>query len=174
MSRRYYQSLEYSPFINVLTDDGLIDGDFLATGDYSVTPEDFYFQCPVNAYVEINKIRIVVSDGGSPTRTEYGNLGSALTNGVRAYFKPFSQDEYEVTPSLRPIKSNEDFENIANNLDKIDYATNDDSRDYEIVLGSPIRLDQGDAFIIRLNDDFTGLTSHRFIIHGTEVGIDLT
>lgn len=171
LKRQYLESVPGSPFINVLTDDGLPTGNFLATGDYSVTPQDFFFQAPLGSYVIINRIRFIVSDSGAPPgRNEYGNLGVALANGIRAFFDPVDEPEYEVTPGLRAIVANQDFERFATGLDVINYTGND-SRAYDIFLPGGIRLDGGDKFILRLNDSFTGLVAHQFALLGTERGI---
>ena len=170
LERQYFESIPGSPFVNVLTDDGLPTGNFLATGDYSVTPQDFFFQAPLNSYVEIQHLRIIVSDVGPPGRNEYGNLGVPLANGIRAFFDPLNALEYEVTPGLRPILANQDFERFATGLDIISY-TGDDSRAYDIFLPGSVKLGGGDKFILRLNDNFTGLVDHQFAILGTERGL---
>ena len=170
MSRQYFQSLEPQPFINVLTVDGTPTGDFLANGDYSSTAQDFSFTCPPDVYVEVDELRIIVSDGGTPSRTEYGSLSAGLAVGVRAFYQQFGEPEEDVTPALRPIQANQDFERIATGLDLIKYSGTD-SRAYSVPLNGAIKLNPSDLFAIRLNDDFTGLVDHQFVIIGSSRGL---
>ncbi len=139
-----------------------------AIGDYSSTPQSFRIS-DSTGWGEIHRIIIMLQDSGSFDMELYGN-GLALTNGVRVFLKNGS-DEVIQEYTAFPILSNADWMGHC-----YDYAHSDIGQGDEVgsirwtfsKAGQPVivKFDQGEYLEVYLNDDFTGLTHHRFTVQG--------
>jgi len=146
------------------TGDGL--GTVEATGNYSVTPEEFYVQPPAGEVWVVNNLIFYIRDTGFMQAGEYGNTGSALTNGISIRHIDDSGTLADITNG-EPLLVNTDLDAICAEFRKTDYAgiaeaivgIIDFDRD-----GSPVRLvgDDNGRLVVALNDNFTGLDGHRF------------
>lgn len=61
-------------------------GDLQINDNGSVTPIDFKWQ-PSSGVWLMTELRVVLADGATPGMTEFGDLGSALTNGLQLIIK---------------------------------------------------------------------------------------
>ncbi len=64
-----------------LSDNGASNGNKNMNGNYSITPDEFYFTVANGPGAIINRLVFHVEDTTGMQYEEYGNLGSALTNG---------------------------------------------------------------------------------------------
>ena len=159
---------ERSFFIRQGTTDGLIDGDGSANIDGSVTPVNFYITPNAGDLMEVVELSIELSDGGTPSIDEYGNIGSALTNGVQI----FLERDGVATPLGLPIVDNRGLINLGPELTYIELAANErvvkatfNIRDFA---KNGVTLDSttGDKLGIIIQDDLSTLIEHSVIMKG--------
>jgi len=147
-------------------------GDGLGTknlnGNYSSAPTDFYFE-PSRGRYEVYSLLIAISDAASFSQGDYGAIAGGLTNGVKFFIKNFGQAEVQIMAGVN-FKSNYNFLSIAHDTTLSSFAGGAQTLASEIDLiktfGTPLVLNKGDRFIVRLNDDLTGLISHIFAFGG--------
>ena len=113
-----------------------------------------------------------VEDGGSIDSGSYGN-GIALTNGIRVYLKN-SSDEVMQEFTAFPIKTNAHWAAHCHDLTVHDFGTGNGLESIRWTFsksGQPIivKFDQGEYFEVYLNDNFSGLVNHTFIVQGKYV-----
>ena len=143
-------------------------GTFDATGDYSgasainlkVTP-------PAGQVYDLHRVIVGIADT-TMTAAKYGGI-AAITNGVIVTVKNASGVIYTLTAFA--IKSNGDWKRHCHDLLPEDYgaAANVISIRWTFAkTGAPITVsgDAGEYLNFALSDNFTGLTSHTFVVQG--------
>lgn len=141
-----------------------------ATGDYSVTPETFYIAPAAGEVFRINRLLILVEDTAGMEADEYGNLGSALANGITARVHNGTATVVDLTDGI-PITTNAEWGALCYDVDLKTWGTGNEFLLVRWTLaaaGVPIRLD-GDAteaLELVLNDNLTGLVAHKFLAQG--------
>lgn len=160
-----------------MTDQGDGSGDNSYVGDYSVTPKTLYLTPGPNvgsgSTIQLHRMIISIMDGNGMTATEWGNLGSALTNGLE--FKVLRKGvDQGIFAGINP-KSNASWGALCFDVDIKTWGQvpTDDilvARWTFAKSGAPIRLHYGDEFQINLNDDFTGLVKQHFLVQGIDEG----
>lgn len=156
-----------SHFFRYLDTVGDGTGTMNANGDYSATAQDFFFQPAFGVYVF--RMIIMIEDTNGMRAEEYGNLGVALNNGY-TIMKKDSDDivQLDINDSVS-IKTNAEIGRSGFETDIKSWGAGD-----EVLLagckfadtGAPLELDRNDKLVVTLNDDFTGLIEHFFMVQG--------
>lgn len=156
-------------YLNLTGDGSLVDSNM--NGNYSASLVDFY-NLVTSAY-DVYTILTTISDNGSFNQTDYGAIPTGtITNGLKFFI--YNANFNLTIPLLRGkgfTKNHEWFEfttdasisTFAGTSQTLKVAFNV-LKDY----GLPLRLNPGDKFIVRLNDNFTGLVSQTVTLLGTQ------
>ena len=152
-------------FINV-TDDGLPTGNSDMTVDGSVTPVEFWIQPPSGTTYNMLIATLGIGDMANLSQTDYGNL-PMLTNGVEFFFELNGV----TLPTTAPIKSNSEAIGLVSSVDFIEFSGNVRvMRLSEPFLafskGIVLNGDTNDRFVVKIQDDLTGLIQHTEGIRG--------
>ncbi len=145
-------------------------GNEQVTGDYSTTPTQFHYN-PAKQ-IAVYTLNCQLATVKLPKPEQYGDL-PALTNGIIVV--PHDVNNVPLrTPDVSPIMSNMDWHMLAHEFHY--WQTGKGLFVYKAsfrmdVAGGPLLLDGriGEHYDVLLNDDFTGLASHRFTIEGREI-----
>ena len=150
-------------------------GEKLATGDYSVTPQEFKIAPEPGEIFSIGTMIISLCDdlihAGS-----YGSMAKGpLDNGIRILLKRGTKVALDITENF-PIKVVADWARLAFNAELKVWGSGQNNQ-FLIVRwtyerdGSPVTLsgDRNESLVLVLNDDFSHLTDHRFHIRGRTV-----
>ncbi len=137
-------------------------------GNYTVPTDFFYIS---TSRFDIHSIVIMVSDAASFGQTDYGAIASGLLNGVTFWVNiPGTGDVRLLTPD--PIKFNYDWYTVTEHASITTFSGSAQTLviSFEIMndFGIPLTLFTGWKFIVRLNDNFTGLLRHTFHLRGTK------
>lgn len=157
------------PFVRYLDTNGDGTGTKEAIGNYSVTPDTFFIQPATNEIMNIGSLLLHVAGGTAFGISEYGNIGTPLTVGVVINIT-INGSTIAFTNS-HPLKSNGDLMHIANSFDIHAFKNLETSIAARITneafgTGLILKGYTNDKLEIILNDDFTTLTSHDFIVTG--------
>lgn len=147
-------------------------GEVNAIGNYSVTPNTFFAKpSPTQDYV----IRLVsIHFTFSGTQLAYNNYAAiaALTNGITIKSVGDEGTILDLTNG-QPIKQNDNFVHFGTGLDTVNFSGNFVSITAEFLfsddrINAPITIKGGnnEQLNINLNDDFTGMLDHHFIVKG--------
>lgn len=159
-------------FSRFLDDTGYGGGVTAAIGNYSAAKKDFKISPRPGNVFRIRRAVITIGDETVSVQDGYGG-GSALTNGVRFFVKSNRNPTLWLDDG-QPIKTNSNWVARTHNVG-VGYAETAGNRKILRLLwdfvgsgGVPIRLNgtYGESLIIRLNDDFTFLTKHHYIVQG--------
>lgn len=157
------------PVIRPLTVNGDTTGTFNAIGNYSVTSQDFYYEVPAGSDFLFSQLTISLSTAsGTFNQVDYGSIAGGITNGLKIFLR-LAGNEIQILAS-QVIKTNADFYVLTFNVEKSIFAGTpqtlvaafDLNKDY----GAPLVLEAFDRIIVRCNDDFTSLSSHKFVARG--------
>ena len=152
-----------------LSDNGASNGNKNMNGDYSITPDEFYFTVANGPGAIINRLTFHIEDTTGIQYEEYGNLGSALTNGYTIKVKDDSGSDVLDLCDGTLIKSNADIGKYCYDIGIIGVGAGDDMLQARWTLsktGQPLFLPNGYRLSITLNDDFTGLIEHEIMVQG--------
>lgn len=163
-----------------MTTGGDQTGTFNAIGDYSSTSDDFYVQPPAAEDYMISSLDItIVDDRINPEG--YGAM-DALTNGVSIV--TVLQGVTYIAGAGTNITSNRGWMSISDDVQYVDWGLPIEEKmmrcriDFGKFYADPQRPQPDgvgglmllghteDKLIIRLNDDFTDLSGHYFIVRG--------
>lgn len=155
------------PVVQKLTDTGFetVGANTNFNGDYSVTPEDAFLQAPTGARILINALIIAITDSGTFSDTDYGNIVGGLTNGILTVVE---FNGVEVTNPAQTINTNRELFGVDSDAQIAAYSANERTLVARFNFQSPLVLNGNtdDKFILRLNDDMTGLDLHEFLLYG--------
>lgn len=164
-------SVQGRPTQFFLTASGNGQGVFNLNGDYSAAPTDFYYQATSTYY--IHSLLVSISDSAGFNQTDYGAITSGtVVNGVKMFIKPNGLAEIPLLSGIG-FKYNYEWLQVTPHtiLTQFSGLPETLSVDFDIVAdyGMPITMNVGDRFIIRLNDNFTGLVNHTFGLRGRKI-----
>jgi len=152
-----------------LSDDGTTTGNKSAIGDYSGAAEEWYLEAAAGQRLHVHRLLIGYEDAGGGTAEEYGNIGSALTNGIELEVRDEDDVvEMDLTDSV-PIKSNGQWAVVCHDAQRKDWGAGDDLYTVRWTFakaGDDILLQPGWKLVVKLNDSFVGLVSHYFLAQG--------
>ena len=144
-----------------------------AVGNYSAGVEEFYIEPAATVSYRVHRLIISLEDTTGMQADEYGNLAAALTNGVSIQEKDGSGVITDFTDSL-PIKTNAGWGALCYDVDVKSWGQTPTN---EFLLarfsfdkfgeGLWLTGELGEYLTVVLNDDFTGLISHKFLAQGT-------
>jgi hypothetical protein len=170
----YVTSPAMSLLIRYLDTDGDGGGTDNANGNYASAADDFYIENALGAEggqtYEIHRMIVSAQDTASMQAQEYGNLGAALTNGIRIYVDQGGGDGETAIDGGLAIKSNAEWGRLCYDVEVKSWGSGN-----EMLLvrwtfskaGDPLILRQKNSkLIVRLNDDFSGLIDHHFMVQG--------
>ena len=140
-----------------------------ANGSYAAGVE-FYIQPPSWECYRLERMIVSITDGGPLSADKYGGLGAALTNGVEVYTANASGTLVDMTDAV-PITTNAAWARQCYDLDADTFGSGDDYVSVRWTFskaGYPVVLDgsKSERFVVKLNDDLTGITSQYFQVQG--------
>ncbi|MFA6060723.1 MAG: hypothetical protein WC756_21180 [Taibaiella sp.] len=148
--------------------DGL--GTYNLNGNYAAAPTDFYYKA--TSQYDIHSLLIVITDGAKFNQPDYGAITGGVTNGVKLFVRPAGSAADIALLSGVAVKQNHEWLSLTHdtNITSFEGLPQTLMVNFNIVTdyGKPITLGIGDKFIVRLNDDFTGLISHTFGLRGVK------
>ena len=145
-------------------------GSINANGDYSSAAGIFYIQPSINENYRIARMLVSIEDTAGMQADEYGNIGSALTNGITLRKQNDLGTIVDYTDS-NPVKTNSQWGGFCYDVDLKTWGAGN-----ELIVvrwtftraGQFIRLSGQDSerLEIVVNDNLTGLVSHKFLAQG--------
>lgn len=147
---------------------GVVD----AVGNYLATPQDFLIKPDVGRYI-IARLIVTVGDTPGMHAQEYGNLDSALLNGIAVGVYDDEGLVYNLTDPNFPVTTNANWGSTCYDVDIKSWGQTPTD---ELLLvrwtfartGKDIDLRSwlGEKLVVTLNDNFTGLQAHHFMAQG--------
>lgn len=146
-------------------------GDQNAAEDYSVTPQEFYFQ--PTTHVDLHRLIIHIEDTSGMQAQEYGNLGAALANGytVKIIDDDGTTELMDLCNGIL-ITTNANLGRTCYDVDVKTWGAGNEVLQCRWTFakaGQPLRLNQGQRISITFNDDLSGLIEHYFMVQGYAV-----
>lgn len=155
-----------NPTFTFLTDDGLPSGNINAIGDYSAVAQEFSFSPFVDTV--ISSLAVKMSGSGTYGTEVYGNAVGPLTNGIDVLLRVGGQ---EGSPFINPVFKNWDW--IAQANEGAPALGSGQAPDTFITVFDFTALERGgflmeplkgDFIKFTLNDSFTSLDNHNFVL----------
>ncbi len=156
------------------TGKGATTGHTNAVADYSTATgtsgESFILKPTSTQAFRINRMMVHIQDTGAFAAEEYGNLGSALTNGVVVRVATSTGTVFALT-DVNPVKTNAEWARHAYDVRIDTWSVGDEfltSRWSFWKSGYPLRIDgsDGEYLEVYLQDSCTGLVEHNFFVSG--------
>lgn len=142
-----------------------------ANGDYSVTPQEFYFLAP--RPIDIHRMILHIEDTSGMQAQDYGNITGGLTNGYRIVCKDADENEIADYTDGLVIQTNAQIGRICYDVDLKTWGAGNEALQARFTTakaGSPVRLRTNMRISITYNDDLTGLIEHYVMLQGYESG----
>ncbi len=140
-----------------------------AVGDYSSTMTHFGITDP-NRHFHINRMLVQIEDAGAFATNGYGAIAAGvITNGVKVQLVNENEELMVDFTDGVFIKSNNDWARACYDVKLENWATGNGAIHVRWTFrnaGYPIRVDKGHHFEVVLNDNFTALVSHYFMVEG--------
>lgn len=155
------------PVVRFLTSAGGVSD---AIGNYAATPTDFFHEVPAGHVFTVHSMCIQISDNTNFNQTDYGAIVGGLTNGIKFFIRSKGVDVPLLASQV--VKRNNDWARITSDMRLTQWASTPQTLIVnlapEIRMGLPFTVSSvnEERVIVRLNDDFTGLTAHTFAIGG--------
>ena len=158
------------PLYRLLDENGDGAGNTNANGDYSLAEGLFFIQPLPGEVMQISRMFIAVHDSGGMQAQEYGNLGSALANGITIRVSDDSGVITDLTSGISVV-SNAEWGVHCYDVDLKSWGAGDDLLLVRWTFeedGQPIRLvgDNNERLEAVFTDSLVGLIHHRFIVRG--------
>lgn len=157
----------FSRFLDIT---GLGTGNKNAAGDYSSGVQDFKIAPRSNKIFRIASLTVFIQDSEDIAQSGYGAV-SGLTNGIRV-FVTSDRNETLYLDDGEPIKTIMHWTQRSSNLNNDFSITTPRNpillRWNFLEAGVHVRLNGflNEALVVRLNDDFSDLTDHKFLVQG--------
>ena len=142
-----------------------------AIGDYSSAQGEFYIESPSSpkTWTAVNRMLAFIEDSSGFSADNYGDSASPLTNGIRLVVKdPQGAEVLDLTGG-QTIKSNAQWGQHCYDAQNVSYGVGNDFvavRWTFVKSGNPVILQPGHRMSILLDDSFTFLVSHTFLVQG--------
>lgn len=140
------------------------------TGDYSSVATTAIYMPAHGAIVNISNLIVYIEDNGTIDAEVYGALASQLTNGIDVTLTDWEGNSTSLTADEN-IKTNGEWSKYAFGIERKAWGIGNEyimaRWDFE-AFHKKLRFEGrlGEALNITLNDDFTGLVKHNFLIQG--------
>ena len=164
----------FSRFLDTVGDGS---GTTNAVGNYSGGEEVFFIAPAITENFEVSRMIVSAEDTTGFQAQEYGNLGSALGTGI--VVRVSDADGVKFILTEEPVTTNANWGTYCFDADVKSWGSGNElllARWTFALSGTPVRLNPGDKLEVVLNDDFSGLISHRFLTQGvtqvTNVSVD--
>jgi hypothetical protein len=160
-----------SPIFRYLDTAGDGSGTKEVLGDYSVTPDDIYIEPPDTWNYYISRMIVTVVDGTLNNADLYGGLGGALSNGISVLKTSGATTLSDYTDGL-PVKTNGNWATLCHDVTvHTGFANGNDYQTIRWTLARSggivmLRSAFSERLVVRVNDDFSGLVSHLFMVQG--------
>lgn len=135
-----------------------------AMGDYSNDKTEFVLTNETKKYMFVSNMIIIVEENGSFKYNRYGN-NIILKSGIKAYYTKNGEKHYIFGNEI-PIKTNKDFLYYNCNIERKDFDSAHKFQKISFKFSDNIVLGRDDKIVIELNDDFSNLEGHTFLIDG--------
>jgi hypothetical protein len=156
-----------APAGRLLSTNGDETGTIQAIGNYSATPTTFYFQTPANQAFRWDEIRVLYTDGGVFDVGKFGNNGTILSGVAFQYLDPTLAEVSKLQGGLR-VLTNGGWE-LLGTTRYVDYGDGDNGLSATVPLIGGAFCPTGYRISVTLQDNFTFLTSMRFMVFGSRV-----
>lgn len=163
-----FDQSDFTPFRRFLDTNGDGTGIKSANGNYLLTPTEFFIQPAMDDVMTLSLLMPSIGDAGKFGSSDYGAM-TMLTNGILVQKTDSVGAVLEDLTDQVPIKCNGHWlANAGNSTQDDDPAAADNWMTISWSLGKrlPVVLRHQECFVLKLNDDFTGLTSHMFKVEG--------
>ncbi len=138
-----------------------------ANGDFSGAAQDFLITPNNSQYFSIHRLIVEITDAGPIDAGRYGN-NIILTNGITLLLLEGATIITDFTDGM-PVFTNATWAKFCYDVLNTDFGAGDNYVQAHWTFtrgGAPLRLPSGRSLALRLNDDFTGLISHTFLVQG--------
>jgi hypothetical protein len=170
---------DYNPelLFRYLDSNGDGTGDKNVVGNYSTDASSFYIQPPPNTEYHIERLIVAIRDGAGFRAERYAGLGAALTNGIDIQKRDTGgRILYSFLDGV-PIRTNGDWGRLCYDVDLKTWGAGDDFLLVRFTIGKSgghLHLDgsKNENLAITLNDDFTALNDHFFLVQGYVISED--
>lgn len=140
-----------------------------AAGDYSGGVTNFLIAPPAGDIYAINRMIVQIRDAGTIDAGSYGN-NLTLANGILVQYHDNSGLVTDLTSGI-PIETNADWGRVCYDVQEVSFGSGDNYIGIRWTFGksgAPLVLkgDEGDELRVVLNDDFSELTGHYFMVQG--------
>ena len=147
----------------------LMNGSIQGVGDYSSAPHELTYTCRTGRQnLHIERMIVYIEDVGSFPTDKYG-YNVVLTNGIHVAVHSADETEQVDLDGGQNIFTNAQWAAVCYDVNFLNLGSGNDSLSVRWTFanaGSPIILKSGEHFTVTLNDDFTGLEAHTFMIQG--------
>jgi len=135
------------------------------------TPFRFYAEAQAGQILRIARLLVHIEDATVWSAANYGNLAAALTVGITVHTEDSSGATIIDLTNGDPVKSNADWGKFCYDVSYVAFGAGNDflqARWTFTKSGQYIRLDgdTGDNLAVVLNDNFSGLVTHKFLVQG--------
>ena len=142
-----------------------------AVGNYLATADDFRITCKTGSQkLHIFRMVVYIEDAGKFVSDKYG-YDLALVNGVHVTVRDADDTELKHLDGAVPVLTNAQWGGLCYDTRVDQYGTG--SANGSLVVrwtfantGKLVSLSSGQYFSVELNDDFTGLIDHTFMVQG--------
>ena len=155
-----------------LRDDG---GSIHAIGNYLAVPEHFTWVPETHRIAHITRMLILIEDDSNLGATSYGGIVGGLLNGIGVHVHDSNNGDAIIADldGAESIYTNTDWAGLCHDLTPYVFGGGQNNQVATIrwtfeKAGGPLMLDgsKGHYLAIDLNDDFSSLVDHRFLIQG--------
>lgn len=142
------------------------DVTFNLNQDYSLGSVDARYVATADN-TKITRLIVYIEDGGNWRNSWYGGLGSALTNGIKIYYKQSGGSKIYINPDI-PVKSSGSYSSLMYDVTFLSFGAGDDALTCRFTFSkaTPLSLDNGGEIGIELFDNLSNLTFHYFNVQG--------
>ena len=144
-----------------------------AVGNYAdagLGAEEFMITS-ANDGVEVNRLLITV-EAASGFKAEIYGSGSALTNGIDLEWRNAQGGVIEIFTDKHSVKTNSHWAMYCFDVDVKSWRTSGSGNELLTArwtftrMGHSLHLDAGESLVMKLNDDFSVLVLHHFVVQG--------
>ena len=171
VNRHVPEKVHRNPIISQLLDtvgDG--SGTLSAIGNYSGGAEEFFIAPGAEEIFCITRMIVSLSDAGAFDADKYGN-NITITNGVLLHVANDSSTLYSLIQPSHPVTTNAGWAHYCHDFTEHGFGTGNvhgTARWTFSKSGKMVVLDGalGEKLVVTLEDDYSGLVSHHFLVQG--------